>query len=136
MAVTVVAILLRFIKIGFPGSYDLTEMFTVAAVGFALFRATLEKGHVTMTLLVERLPRRFQIISERFAWLVTLGVWALVAWAALDIALERGLGERTVGVSIPCLPFRVLWLCGLLLLCVAALVNFIESIRVKGGHDE
>jgi TRAP-type C4-dicarboxylate transport system permease small subunit len=111
------------------GSYELSEMMVVVTVAFALAYAAAKKSHVVVRIIVSRFPRRAQALTEAVMSLLSLGTWAVIAWAGTIVMSERWLGEKTELLLVPLLPFRVFWLIGLILFCLVYLLDMLTAIR-------
>jgi TRAP-type C4-dicarboxylate transport system permease small subunit len=111
------------------GSYELTELFTVVAVAFALGYATLEKRDVIIDILIPKIPQRTRTILEAVMSLISLGTWAVIVWAGIGFMIQTWLTEDTPMLEVPYLPFRFVWVFGLLFLCLVYLLGFFTAWR-------
>ena len=103
-------ILGRFVHFIVPGSYELFEM--------------------TMTILiVSRFPPKLGAATEIFANLMSLAIWILIAYAAIQLANENGWREVSEILRIPYLPFRIIWILCLILFCVVYVQDTYRAIR-------
>lgn len=112
-----------------PGSYELFEMLMVVPVSFALFYAAKEKYHVVVELIVSLFPPKLAAVSEMAASLLSLAIWALIAWASTTVAYENGIKEATEILELPYLPFRIVWIFFLLLFCLTCILDFYQAYR-------
>jgi TRAP-type C4-dicarboxylate transport system permease small subunit len=78
-----------------------------------------KKGHVMVSMIVSRLPERWQLILGAFTTILSLFVMAILIWQGWVTGIE----ERTVSdmLRIPERPFR-------LLVPVAGLLLFLELL--------
>jgi len=130
MMCTVVAnIIYRFFGRVIVGSYELVELMVLITVTFALAYAAVKKGHVVITILISRLPNRVQSVLEAITSLISVGTWGVIAWAAISMLLERWMSERTEMLSVPYLPFRSIWVAGLILLCLIYVIWIIKAVN-------
>ncbi|MGB9886960.1 MAG: TRAP transporter small permease [Moorellales bacterium] len=136
VVLTVVTVLSRLSGVAMPGSYELLVLLVVIPVGFALFGSTWAKRHVVIESLVEHLPQRARAVLDRWAWAVSLLWWILTAWAAFDITLDKGLQERTEVLNLPFLPFRLVWIFGLTLVCIASLLHLLKVREREGDTSQ
>ena len=111
------------------GSYELSELMIVVTAAFALGYAALKKSHVVVKILVSRFSPRAQAILEALMSLISLGTWAVIAWAGVLILSEKWLKEETELLSVPFLPFRFVFLFGLSLLCLVYLIDLFKALR-------
>jgi len=112
-----------------PGTYELSELLIVVTVAFALGYAALEKSHIVVKIVVARFPQRAQAILEAVMSFISLVTWAALAWAGFIILSKRWLGEESEMLSVPFLPFRLIFLFGLILFCSVYLINLIRALR-------
>ena len=111
-----------------PGTYELTELMIVVTVAFALGYAALKKSHIVIKIVVARLPQRTQAILEAVMSFISLATWAAVAWAGFIIVSKRWLSENSETLSVPFLPFRLIFLFGLILLCLIYLIDIFRAL--------
>jgi len=78
MVLVIGNIILR--KLGHPydGTYELVGYFTATAIGLALANCEVREGHVIVTFLTERLPKKFQNTSNTIITIMVLILLALV----------------------------------------------------------
>ena len=60
MIVTCLDVVLRFFRMTVPGAYELVAYLSGVAVAFAMAHTTMAKGHVAVSILVRRFPKRWQ----------------------------------------------------------------------------
>jgi len=128
MVLIVANIVYRLMGHVIVGSYELTELMIVVSVAFALGYAALRKTHVVVKIVVSRFPQRAQAILEAFMSLISLATWAVIAWAGFLILSERWLREESEMLYIPFLPFRFVFLFGLILLCLIFLLDLLRAL--------
>lgn len=119
----------RFFHLIIPGSYELFELIMAIPVAFALVHAALQKAHVVVNLIVSRFPPRLGAAAETMTSLLSLAIWALIAWGGAHLAYENGLRETTDLLEVPFLPFRIVWLFCLFLFCLTYLVDLSCAFR-------
>ena len=111
-----------------PGSYEISELMIVVAVAFALGYAAVEKSHVVVKIVVSRFPQRWQSILEAFMSLISLATWAVIAWASVNVLSARWLTEETDLLDVPYLPFRIVWVLGLVMFCLVYLTDLFRAL--------
>ena len=129
MLLLIINILGRFVHFVIPGSYEIFELVMVVPVAFALVYTAMKKGHVVVHLVVSRFPPRLGVATEILACLVSLSIWALIAWAGAQLVFETGLKEVSETLDIPYLPFRIVWIFCLFLFCLTYLVDLFRVSR-------
>jgi TRAP-type C4-dicarboxylate transport system permease small subunit len=129
MVLIVANIIYRLTGHVITGSYELSELLIVVTVAFALGYAAVQKSHVVVKILVSRFPQRWQAILEAFTSFLSMGTWAVIAWASSLIFLERWLTEESEMLLIPFLPFRMVLLFGLVLIALVYLIYMVMALR-------
>jgi TRAP-type C4-dicarboxylate transport system permease small subunit len=132
MIAIVLDIVLRLARIPIIGSYEITQLFIVVTVAFALPYTALKKGHVVVDLLVSRLKERSRTISSVITIFLSLVIWGLVVWASVGVLEEKWTREASFTLQIPYLPFRFAWVIGLALFCLVYLLEVIKGIMSLG----
>lgn len=112
-----------------PGTYELSELMIVVTAAFALGYAALKKSHIVIKVVVARFPQRAQAILEAVMSFISLATWAAVAWTGVLIVSKRWLNEESEMLSVPYLPFRLIFLLGLVLVCSIYLIDLIRALR-------
>ena len=122
-------ILGRFVHFVIPGSFELFEMVMAIPVSFALVHAALKKAHVVVNLVISRFPPKLGAAAELLVSLLSLAIWALIAWGGAHLAYENGLEETTEILGIPYLPIRIVWLFCLVLFCLTYILDISRAFR-------
>jgi TRAP-type C4-dicarboxylate transport system permease small subunit len=115
------------------GTYEIIGLAIVVTVVFALGYTELEKNHIVVRVLVDRFPQRVRAIVYIITSFISLGVWALIAWAAVAILRERWLMEESQLLEIPYFPIRFIWVLGLLVFCLVLLFNLLMLLSQRKG---
>jgi len=93
------------------------------------------KGHVTVDVLISRLPHRVQMMSKFAAAFLSLIFCILIVWRSA----VKGLGYLQAGELVyiihwPLAPFALVAPIGALLLCIVLVLELIQlSRQIKGG---
>lgn len=111
------------------GTYELSQLMVVVTAAFALAYAALNKTHIVIKVVVERFPQRAQAILEAVMSFISLATWAMVAWTGVLIVSKRWLNEASEYLSVPYLPFRLIFLFGVVLVCSVYLIDLIRALR-------
>ena len=127
MLLTCADVVMRLFGRPIPGTYELVGYFGALIVAFALAYTSVERGHISVELLVDRLPARPQSLIEGAGHLVSAVLFGLLAWQSRVYAMDLvESGEVSLTLGIPTWPF-VFGLaagCGML-----SLVLFLEGLR-------
>lgn len=118
------------------GTYELVGFLTALGVAFALAHCALKDGHIAVSFIIERFPRRIQSITEVLVNVISLLLWAAAAWALLNFAQAMKLKKLvSPSAEIPVYPFIYLVAFGLIGLCLVILVKSYVSFREAFGID-
>jgi TRAP-type mannitol/chloroaromatic compound transport system permease small subunit len=93
-----------------------------------------EDGHVSIGLLVNRLPWKTQVYIDIFNFLIVWIVLALIAWQSLNHAINSFNANDTsdiLGMPFYCIRFIVF--VGFLTFALEAFLKFLKSIRLALG---
>jgi TRAP-type C4-dicarboxylate transport system permease small subunit len=129
MILVVASILIRPLGKAIPGSYELIELLIVVTVAFAFAYTMVKQGHISVSFLVSRFKARTQSIIASFIWLLSLGIWGVITWANANLMLDKWSRERSLFLEVPFLPFRFIWVFGLLLFCVAMAIEVYNAVK-------
>jgi len=104
MLLTTCDVVLRYLGHPIPGSYDLVSFGAAFVIGFALPRTSWEKMHITVDILVEKIPSH-RFIVDIVTRTMALALFVLIGWNL--ILLGTGFlktGEETLTLGIPLFP--------------------------------
>ena len=130
MMVTVVDVVgRRLFNAPLLGSMDLTTFMMVVVVFFSIAHCQLVKGHVTIDLVVSRLPTRIQAIinSIMYSLFFLLFVWITYQFylRALEV-MKNNIVSATL--EIPVAPFYFVAFFGCALLSLLALMHLLSFL--------
>jgi len=128
MVLVVANIIYRLFGHVIPGSFELSELMIVVAVASALGYAAVHKSHIVVKIVVSRFSQRWQAIIEVLMSLISLATWAVIAWASFNVLSQRWLTEITDLLDIPYLPFRIIFVVGLVLLCLVYVTDLFRAL--------
>jgi TRAP-type C4-dicarboxylate transport system permease small subunit len=129
MMVMVANIGYRFFGGVITGTYEMVGIFVGVTITFALAYAALWERHVTVNILLNRFTQRTQAVLKIFVSLIGLAFWAAIAWTSLGVIAERWTAESTLDHRITYLPFRFLWIAGLVIFCLVFVVDIRDALR-------
>jgi TRAP-type C4-dicarboxylate transport system permease small subunit len=90
----------------------------------------MEKGHIAVEILVERLPQRAQLAIDAFGNLMGMLLFGLIAYQAFIYALDiRKSGEVSLTLQLPPYPFILGIAAGCALLALLLMVDFAKSLQ-------
>ena len=111
------------------GTVDIAQYSMIIAVYFSVAYCAVVKGHVSVDMLVSRLPERLQNFIELFTGLASMLLFFFVGWGATQ-QLMRSFSRKEVSwtVDIPTWPFRVALLAGVLMLFLVLLIEIVHTV--------
>ena len=104
----------------FLGSVELSQRFLMCAVFGGFAYAQSKKAHITMTLIIVRLPRVLRFVIFTFMSILSLGVLVMLTYAAFQqtgISIESN--YVTEVLKFPLWPFYVVECISLVAFCIA-----------------
>jgi len=117
-------------RFGYPiaGTHELAGLFMAIAVSASLSYTELNKGHVSVDILGDRLGKKSKMILGIFLFLMTLCLMALLIKGIIDsIVFNWSLGESSYMRKFPIVPIRIFFLYGLVSWCLVVVLNFIKN---------
>lgn len=108
-----------------PGTLELSSYMLSIFVLLGIAYTQQAKGHVRVTMLTTRLPRRMRLGLDMLTTLASIFIICILAWQGWVVGLE----EKTVSdmLRIPQMPFKMLVSVGGLLLAVELIIDLIDS---------
>lgn len=131
MGLTVANVTVRFFGRIIAGTYELTEMMHVVVIACALGFAVIKGGQVSVEILYALLSPRAKRWADGFNSLLSSIFWLIVAGASSEILYERWLDEKTELLGIPFMPFRLIWVCGLIFVSLVLFRTLLEALIGK-----
>lgn len=131
MVLTVADVSLRYlVNQPVPGAFELTEFLMVILASFGLAYTALQNGHVTVDLVLERFSPKTQAFIDTITCLISIGVFATVTWASILYARSEWKAKAVSTVLLlPRFPFILVVVLGSAVLCLAILVNLLNSLN-------
>ena len=130
MFLTIVDVVMRyFFDMPIKGAFDLTEYFMVIVFSCGLPYCTINKDHIKVDILMERLPKNAQTIISILTTPIVLGIFSLIAWQYIvytQIQIDSHLVSSVL--EIPRYPFIILMFFGYALLVIAVLADTLNLI--------
>lgn len=139
MTVIVVEVFVRFFtRSSVPGMLEVAETALVIAVYFGLAWAGVRGEHVSVEIVVDRLPKRIAWWVALLGWIVSTGVvgWFVYAAALRAISSTQDLEERFGLVRWPIYPSRWVIVVGLVLLLLVFAQNIVRLVQHKPAFGD
>jgi TRAP-type C4-dicarboxylate transport system permease small subunit len=128
MFLVCINIVLRLVWRPILGTYEFVTFLGAVIISFALAYCAVEGGHVAVTILVDRLPRRTQAIIDLGTGILGVFIFALVAWECGVFATNMwSNNEVSQTTHVPFYPFVYGMGFGCLLLCLVILIGVFKS---------
>lgn len=111
------------------GTYEVTAFLAAMTISFALAHCAMNKGHIALTLFVDRLPPRVRAFFDIIVSTLGAGLYFILAWQVAKYAIHmKGIGEVSLTMEIPFYPFIFGVAFGLLMLALVSLVDLLKSL--------
>jgi len=122
-----------FFNIGVVGTYELLQLMMGVVIAFALVYAALRKGHVVVTIISSRFSLKPGVVIGIAMAFLSLAMWGLTSGATVQYLCEMGMTEMSETLEVPYLPFRAVFILGLLLFSLSYISDIYEGIRKGRG---
>lgn len=114
----------------FLGTYELVSLFSASLIGLSIAQCAVKKGHIAVTILVDKLPKMLQDLIDGLMTLIGLCFWGLAAWHVMIY----GISLKTTGVVSPTTqisfyPVVFLIAFGLVVLCLVLAMDLAEYTK-------
>ena len=105
MLLTVSDVIMRSLGHPILGAYELVSMLLAVVIGFTIPKVSLDKGHVIMEFILEKLSPKGSAVMITFTRLLCIGLFAIIGYNLFLIAKEFSLsGEVSSTLKIPFFP--------------------------------
>ena len=109
---------------------EVVEVALSIIVFFGIIICTAQRGHVNMDILLTRFPRRVQGAVNSFLYLLSAGLFGLIAWRCVIYAMQlQDMGRVSIMLRLPSYPFvLVIAFCSFLtsLLFLSQFIRFVD----------
>ncbi len=135
MTVTMLCMLLitgdvigRYMRHPIPGALELSGLALAVMVSFGIAWTMIEKGHISISFITEKLSPKVQAIIDAVNYSLALVLWSLIIWQCY-VGAFRTRQLVTDYLRIPLLPFKLLMTFGALLMCLVLISMIVKAIR-------
>ena len=130
MAITVLDVVLRYLRLSIPGAYDIVGLLGAVVISFPLAYTSVEKGHIAVEFLVQKLPERPKSVIDAITGLAGTAFFGLITWRSALYALDfLRSGEVSMTIKMPVYPFVLGTALGCALLTAVLSVGCIRTVR-------
>jgi TRAP-type C4-dicarboxylate transport system permease small subunit len=121
---------LRLFGAPIPGTYEMVGFLGTVIISFALAYTSIQRGHVAVELIFDKLPPRAQCFVEAAGNLTGAALFGLMAWQSFAYGTDlRHSGEVSLTLQMPIYPFVYGIALGSGMLALVLLIDFIRSLR-------
>jgi TRAP-type C4-dicarboxylate transport system permease small subunit len=130
MFLTVSDVLLRYVfNRPIPGSYELIKFMMLIVVFYGLAYTAVKRGHISIDLVLIRLPHRTQAVINTITWAFSFGLFCMVTWRSLLLTkMMWQRGDVSTDLLLPIAPILLCATVGLIALSLVLLGNFLNSL--------
>jgi len=134
MLLTVADVLLRAGGRPIIGTFEIVALLLALVIGFGIPQVSLDKGHVSMEVLVEKLSRKGKNMMHTFTRLLCLGLFAFIGINLFNVGARfHASGEVSATIKIPFYPVAY----GVAICCLLECLVFVFDIfRIWRGDYE
>ncbi|HVN23406.1 MAG TPA: TRAP transporter small permease [Syntrophorhabdales bacterium] len=134
MLLTVADVSLRAVGHPLIGTYEIVALSLAIVIGFGIPKVSLDKGHVYMEFLMEKLSPRGKDLMNTFTRLLVLMLFIFIGYNLLNVGAEfRASGEVSPTIKLPFYPVAY----GVAVCCFLECIVFIvEIVRIWRGQYE
>ena len=133
MLLVVVNILLRALfNSPIQGVYEITGFITAVVIGLGLAWCALQKSHIAIEFIVEKLPLKVQNVIHIISGVLIMVFLLFISYRLFFHGFKViASGEVSATAQIPFYPFIFLVAIGFLLLFLVELVNLLKGVEQK-----
>lgn len=123
-------VLLRLVWQPILGTYELVMVLGVAVVSLALANCAVQRGHVNIELVTDKLPQRTQVILRIIISILAIVTFALIAWQCGMYATDMWhSGQVSETLRVPFYPFIYVLGLSCLALSMVILIDFCKAVK-------
>lgn len=130
MVLTCADVILRFFRHPIPGTYEMVGLLGTIVVSFSLAHTSVMRGHISVEFVIQKLPKRVQIVIDGINSLLGAALFGLITWQSLLYAKNlMHTGEVSMTLQMPIFPFVYGISIGSGILCLVLLIEFSQSLN-------
>ncbi len=105
MLLTVSDVIMRALGHPILGTYEIVSLLLAVVIGFTIPVVSLDRGHVYMEILLDRLPGKGNAVMMTFTRMLCIGLFLIIAYNLFIVGNEfRASGEVSSTLKIPFFP--------------------------------
>ncbi|MFV0363456.1 MAG: TRAP transporter small permease subunit [Suipraeoptans sp.] len=116
--------------------YDVCGLCAAGAASFTIPYVTLQSGHSNMDTIISRLSKRVRSGSEALSGTIAICAMLFTVYTITTIAYQKTLVlEATTSSGMPIYIFRWLYVLGMVITTIAAIIEVIDLVRIAVGKQ-
>ena len=130
MLITCADVTLRYFRMPIPGTYELVSFLGAIAISFAIAHTSVEKGHVAVSFIVDKLPEKVRAGIRAVTGFIGLALFAAISWQSVLYANELwASGELSPTMKLPFYPivYGISFATGMV--CLVLLADLTNNLR-------
>ena len=131
MLLTCMDIVLRLFRRPIPGTYEVVGFLGAVFAAFSLGYTSVNRGHIAVDFLVQKLPPRAQTVIDGVNALICAVLFGLLARQSMRYAADlQSFGEVSMTLQMPVYPFVYGIAAGCWLLVLVLAVRVLKNLAV------
>lgn len=111
------------------GTYESVGFLLAIMVAFSIAQCAVKKGHITVNILEERIPKRMLPVLDTIVAMLGTGVYLVLAWqSAVYAKIMWDKGELSMSMEIPFYPLIFVVAFGFFMLALVLFVDLFKSL--------
>ncbi len=134
MLLTVADVLMRAMGHPIVGTYEVVALSLALVIGFTIPKVSLDRGHIRVDLVIEKVSKRTRDLLNIFTRLVCLLLFLIITYNLFAVANElRASGEVSPTIQLPAYPVAY----GVAVCCfIECLVFVLDIVKIGTGDYE
>jgi TRAP-type C4-dicarboxylate transport system permease small subunit len=134
MFLTVADVLMRAGSRPILGTYEIVGLSLALVIGFGIPTVSLDRGHVYMEFLIEKLPKNWRAILNTFTRILCIVLFLIIGYNLFSVGNEfHTSGEVSPTLKLPFFPVAY----GVGVCCFIEVLVFVNDIvKIWRGHYE
>lgn len=135
MLLSVANMIMRLFSRPFGGTAEAVGWLAAITAAFTVGYTQLNRGHVAIGLVMDRMPRKVQAVVDTVVWMASAILFGLATWQiTLQAARLRELGNISETMHIPFYPVTYLVAFGLACFTFVLIADAVKSFREVIGR--
>jgi len=116
------------------GTYEIVGLALALVIGFAVPKVSMDRGHVYMEFVVERLPKNWKVIMNTFTRVACIFLFIIIGYNLFSVGNEfHRSGEVSPTLKLPFFPVAY----GVAVCCFIEVLVFVNDIiKIWRGQYE